>query len=471
MPVTRRAQSIPIVCALLSLAITVSISAQISIDIETNMSDTQEEISDSTKHKHLILGPLEIGPITGLTTIWHPAPDQESLIPLGSTLLLRQPVQAHHTVLWEGAQEIERTDTYSLAQCVMDQLDTFTVICNVIQSPGDYKTQMCVFQTTDYPTNRILVMPSTPTCQPLMLTDESPIDVALDAYFNHPFSTIHSKDGAHFVSAVNTPINLNSFVFPSGFAPLLEWRVNGEPVFIGANTTHEFDLPGTYSLQAGPPTAIVRPHEFTFETYAVHITSFTVPGDPDYASTHIPENRPVTFYAQTDPPGYENYIRWHAATKFGETFPVVGEGPSFTVEFIEPNGLDQSGDLWQWIGVRADSAQRGQDQKAVLVTAGTCPFPKRCIPNEDSCVYDIVFVVAIPGASAPCPNRAARGNTMCIAPCPPPVRGNCPFGVIVILDVDGDGTPDCRITANQGNAACAACPTGSLRVLSQDPTW
>ena len=472
LPCTLRIRSRVIVSISIVAAAVSTVSAQEFLSpADGTRPNTNEAVSTTSKNNSPAIEPMEIGPIPGLTTTWHRAPSNDALIPRGTILLVRQPTTNGSRVVWQGAEEIERTPTHSLAHCTMDQLDSYSVTCTVIPTAGEPKVQACVFQTTDYPTDSILVLPGVPTGRPFTITEDSSTEDALDAYFDSTVSTLHTKGDGNFVAATGTPVKLNTFVFPAGFAPLIEWQIDDTPAFIGANATHQFRTPGPYTLKAASPDPIVRPHEFTFEIYHAIITSFDVPGVRKYNSHDFPTDTPVTFYAQTNPPGYEQYIQWIAATKFGETFPVIGSGPSFTVEFIDPYGIDNSGNAWLWAGVRADNASRGQDQKAPEINAVSCPFPERCIPNEDSCVYTITQVNPIPGASAACPNRANVGNTMCIAPCPPPVRGNCPFGVIVILDVDDDGTPDCRIAANQGNAACAACPSGSLRVLSNDPAW
>ena len=59
---------------------------------------------------------LEIGPIEGLTTVWHPAPDATS-VPFGATVLFRAEASPTAIVTWSGAVEIGRDDTWSTALC------------------------------------------------------------------------------------------------------------------------------------------------------------------------------------------------------------------------------------------------------------------------------------------------------------------------------------------------------------------
>src|SRR3954452_16767209 len=58
---------------------------------------------------------LEIGPVEGLTTLWHPAPVRTA-IPLGATVQLRIMVPLSWSVRWTGAGEIDRNIGRSTAE-------------------------------------------------------------------------------------------------------------------------------------------------------------------------------------------------------------------------------------------------------------------------------------------------------------------------------------------------------------------
>ena len=81
----------------------------------------------------------------------------------------------------------------------------------------------------------------------------------------------------------------------------------------------------------------------------------------------VPEGVPVTFTAVTEPPGYEEDITWLATTKYGTGVPILGRGPTFTTQFDNTFGPHPDGGLWQWLGVKADNAAAGQDQKTLEI--------------------------------------------------------------------------------------------------------
>ena len=164
-------------------------------------------------------------------------------------------------------------------------------------------------------------------------------------------------------------------VDPPGFAPLIEWRYDGQPLGappasfslvmdwssegMGATATRHFTLIGNHTIEVGP---LMNPDQIEIETYSVTITSHISGEDI------IPEGEPVVFIAETDPPGYEDEITWLSSTKYGTAVPILGEGPIFIAEFNDTWGPHPDGGNWQWLGVKGDTATAGQDQKTGCCT-------------------------------------------------------------------------------------------------------
>jgi hypothetical protein len=170
------------------------------------------------------------------------------------------------------------------------------------------------------------------------------------------------SEAADLVTAANTPLLLQTRPVADprftarenrGLGALLEWRHEGEA--IGLMEASRALSKGIHALEAGPPGA---PACYEVLTYEVELQA-TSAGVWE-------EDQLLTFVAQTDPPGWEEEIRWLAATKYGVAWPLLGRGPTFTTRFSGTfgPGTPGRGGFWQWLGVRADSAVLGQDQKA-----------------------------------------------------------------------------------------------------------
>jgi len=152
------------------------------------------------------------------------------------------------------------------------------------------------------------------------------------------------------------------------------------------------------------------------DTYKVSITSHQIGRDA------ISDDVPVTFVAKTDPPGHEQDITWISSTKFGIAEPVVGHGPTFTVEFHSTVGLDDPVTPSTWLGVRADNAVLVQDQ-FIFGEVDTCTAIS-CPPAMQYCEFEVVWI----NDHADC---AAEGlvlhSVACVGPCPFDVApGDCP---------------------------------------------
>ncbi len=192
---------------------------------------------------------------------------------------------------------------------------------------------------------------------PIEIDENLPPDVlneqTMSYYFGESIARlIDLGDGAYRTSA-NRTVHGSVDVDPPGFAPLMEWRIDNEPVLLGATAALRFgtnDI-GNHAVGVGPTgTSEV----IEIETYSVTITNLT-------GEDFIPDGESVIFIAETDPPGYEAEITWLSSTKYGVAIPVLGEGPVFVARFDDTWGVDADGDPFQWLSVKADNTAFGQD--------------------------------------------------------------------------------------------------------------
>ena len=296
---------------------------------------------------------LEIGPVAGLTTAFHPAPVRTA-IPLGVTVQLRIKAPFSSTVVWTGAREIDRNPGGSTAEVKFDSLGS-RIVSVVTDDPYEgHLEETSVFDV-------INTTPATIGFDPINL---SALRVTADAIVIDPLKANASSLGFffrsssiaalrkvgedHFRTSINRSLLLEAVIQPSAIAPLVEWRLDGIPQrHLGSPVRLEIYTTGPHTLSAGPLGA---EKSVQIDTYRVRITSHQ-PGDD------IPEGLLVTFTAETDPPGFESDITWLASTKFGTAQPWTATGPQFTVAFH--NSVGASG---RWIGVRADNAVLGFDR-------------------------------------------------------------------------------------------------------------
>lgn len=319
--------------------------------------------------------PLLLEPIEGLTTLIHPAPD-ETGVPIGTALFFRQPAPADAEVVWVGAVEIDRTTTESTAECRPVTLGDAVVHAIVYASDGTMiEDNKCTLHVMNIPLEEIKVGPVVPTVGAVDFDEDSSFDVTWQ-YFSgesiakltqlvDPFAGTDRRfgkprpKGSHrYATSVGRTVTLNATIDPIEYAPLMAWRVAGLAERLVPQTSQAFNNVGTQVIEYGP---LDNPAWITIETYNVEIISHATSEDI------IPEGEPITFTAVTDPPGYEDEIMWLSSTKYGTGSAVAGTGPSFTVQFDDTFGID---DDFQWLGVKADNASFGQDQKPLR----TCPI-------------------------------------------------------------------------------------------------
>jgi hypothetical protein len=299
-----------------------------------------------------------LGPVAGLTEGWHVAPDRTA-VPTGTLLTLQVVMTSGSHVRWRGAIEIDREPTRSTAVCPLEREGVFTIETEV-EHDGKIVTDRAVFEVVPIPAESVRVTAIGVRTEALAI-DESLSEAELNAltmrhYFGDSIAAVRRTGEDQYRTSIDHFIELKAATDPPQFAPLAEWRLNGEPVALGEEARIGLHEVGTHSISAG---AEGRDREVSVDTYAVSIVSHE-PGDL------LPDGEPIVFVARTDPPGFESEITWLSSTKYGTATPVMGAGPVFIVKFDGTFGEDGH----QWKGVKADQATQGQDQKLGLCCFG-----------------------------------------------------------------------------------------------------
>ena len=335
---------------------------------------------------------LEIGPIEGLTTAWHQAPEGTS-IPVGLNLLFRTKATPTDTVTWTGAIEISRNDTWSTAICFLASPGDELVRAVVSSAQESYADEIR-FNVVNIPLELITVSPISVGPDPMEIDESLPPEelnqITMAYYFGKSIAAISPVGEGLYRTSINRLIPLQVTVMPQGFGPLIEWRVDGYAAKLGVSVEQALDEIGLHTISAGPPAG---EQTIDVETYEVIITSHVSGEDI------IPEGEPVVFTAVTDPPGYEDDITWLSSTLYGTGYPLLGEGPVFIAEFNDTWGPHPDGGQWQWLGAKADNVAFGQDQKL-------CLNPCECYPGLDRDNCGLLSACILGG----CTNRRVNGK-------------------------------------------------------------
>ncbi len=298
-------------------------------------------------------GSLRIGPIPGLTTVWHVAPETMS-IPVGTTLTFKTRVPAGASLAWTGATELVNGD-WSFAECSLDETGSYTVRVTTVFPNGSEVGESVVIDVVATTVEQIRVSPIRASVAAVTL-DPSDLNASTQEYFfGSSIAELRKVSSTRYRTSTNRPVRLSVEVEPASFASLMEWRIPGRPPRLGRVRQVSHQVPARQWIEVGPPAN--SPAVF-LETYRVKITS--------HVSDHdvIPQGVPVTFTALTEPSGYEDEITWLASTKYGSSDPVLGQGPEFTVRFYDTWGPHPLFDEpFQWLGVKADGTVYNQDQK------------------------------------------------------------------------------------------------------------
>lgn len=288
---------------------------------------------------------VEIGPVTGWTTTWHPAPLVISA-PLGTTLQLRVRVPPGGDALWTGAREVETLQGRSVSEVSLTDSNVRQVEVQVVGSSGEFEAHTLTFEPYALAGNPAFERPRL-VVEPLAIDAGNPNASTMALYFQgSSIAALGTPEPGVYRTSTNRWITLESRVTPEALAPLVEWRLDGKVLpQLGTRVRLQVFTTGRHTLAAGTSDSV------TLETYRVRLTS-------PRRGEIIPTETPVTFTAVTDPPGFESEITWLASTKYGHCEPLLGLGPEFTTTFSQTVGESGS-----WLGVRADDAILGLDRK------------------------------------------------------------------------------------------------------------
>ncbi len=396
---------------------------------------------------------LVFGPVPGFTTAPHAVPEN-LVLPSGSVvpfcLLGRdgQPLPA----TWRGTQP--ETIIGEVASFRVQPARTLWIEVEALGTGEVYTCEVLPLSVTPASLRvRANVRPAMPL-EAGQLTDN---DGRVDAYFHQPsVGELFYEDG-RYISSTGQPLALDVEValdygdviaepigaVARGLRNLVEWRVQGRAIGVGA-AQFAFRRVGARQIAAGPPD-----HEtlFDFETYAVSISTD--------AEGLWPDGTPIAFRATTRPPGYEPYVRWLAATKYGSAEPVLGAGPDFSVLFEDTFGHPEPGVSFKWVGVRADTASLGQDEEF----EDRCIYELVCLQGDPADVLATGLALGALRANSDCPNGTCSSGFRTIIGDPNgPVCAEWDLVECSTLQVpDVPGTP--------GGCACS-CDPGCLASLA-----
>lgn len=291
---------------------------------------------------------LELGPVDGFTTIWHPAP-VATAVPLGATLRFRTRLPGTGSVQWAGAVEVERT-AWSIAEVTLEMPGAHRVAMRIPDGTGGVIEEAIELDIRALPPGGVTISPISITVNPVDLSRVPSNSATLRHFFrDESIAQLTEVAADHYRTSMNRWMTLSASVEPAAFAPLVEWRLDGVAQrHLGAPVRLAVFAARSFEIAAGPgePAPAVR-----LDTYRVRITSHA-------RRTRIPDETAVTFTAVTDPPGHESEISWLASTKHGTAVPLTGRGPEFTTLFLSTVG--EEGD--RWLGVKADAAKVAQDE-------------------------------------------------------------------------------------------------------------
>lgn len=310
---------------------------------------------------------LEIGPVPGLTTDWHAAPI-ETGIPLGETVELRLEAGTWDPVEWTGAREIERDGVYSVARVHIAHPGSQQVTVKATTRLGHERIETVTFYGVDLGLTPLTLSPIQVSVDEIVIDPANPNASTMRYFFRPQSIALLVTVGAdHYRTSVNRWMTFAVNVEPAKLAPLVEWTVNGEVLKpLGARV--ELMVYGAleHAIAAGGDAAWSP--QVRLDTYSVRITE-------DTRNQRIVDGVPITYRAETDPPGFESEVAWLASTKYGTCSPDRGTGPEFTTVFS-----NTAGPQGQWLGVRVGNESLSQDLK---LPGGGFMFPGRAEDLEE----------------------------------------------------------------------------------------
>jgi hypothetical protein len=117
-------------------------------------------------------GKLWIGPIPGLTSTWHLAPERVS-IPIGSGVLRFQSrVPEGASVVWRGATEGARRGEWTSAVCHVTEVGRHVVTVQYVRPDGTKLADRCVFDAVRIRPEQIEFSPVQASVYPVDLDED-----------------------------------------------------------------------------------------------------------------------------------------------------------------------------------------------------------------------------------------------------------------------------------------------------------
>ena len=308
---------------------------------------------------------IEIGPIPGWTTGWHFLDETLTLaVPRGSLIQLRCPLMGGD-VTWQGIERSWHDQGYSYAICPTAIPGSVEIYANVVD--GDplpekaIRGTYCRFNVLDVDLNAVRLDDARITEESWALDNFSTNQETMNVFFGQGSVSHVLKVGQdQYHTSTGKELFLLANLNVASLSPLIEWRIDGQPVRLGSRVRETLNGPGVHIISVGPPSLH---RDLRIEAYSVRIIN------PPHGEA-IPLDEPVTLRAVSEPPGFESEIVWVASTKYGRVYPVQGFGPEFTVHFSEVslNGF-------QWMGVRAGNAILEIDGSVISTCLAGCGAP------------------------------------------------------------------------------------------------
>lgn len=361
---------------------------------------------------------LAVGPIEGLTTVWHAMPERV-VAPVGADLVFRCRVPSQVVVRWDGATESGRTENGSFASYRVEAAGLKQIEVRLADSEDDQlsrrtRAHTIIVEGVDVSGQGIRVEPISASAAPIELDESTPSREAMRYLFGGSTGEFEEIGPASYRTSVDREIDLRLEVTPAAFAPMIEWRIDRVPVSLGDNASVAIDQPGLHVVSAGPPGLQA---EIRITTYEVFV----------HGPNAIPAGEPVTFSATTRPRGFEDRITWVAGSLYGTATPVLGKGASFVVQFDNVIGPNQD----QCYGVRADNQASIVD----VLTPNRCIYVITCIKGSLNCadcatlVGDSAYANVACLGDGDCLQNAANGCVEGTTDCPSDPLGKCTVGL------------------------------------------
>lgn len=338
---------------------------------------------------------LEIGPIQGLTTLWHRAPVLTA-VPLKRTLKFR--VRSLGPASWTGARVVRQGMEWSIAEFRPTETGEHIVMVEFARPDGERVREASTLEVVDVDPRSISIGDIRLSGKDISIDADNPNASSMRYYFRNESIARVSRIGPdHFRTSTNRWFTLEAETEPRGFSPLIEWRHDGTPLRDLGTIRMQVFPARAHTISAGP---VESRAEVRLDTYMVFITSHRQ-GDS------IPERSPITFRAVTHPPGYEEEITWLASTKYGSCDPPIGQGPEWTVEFRNTVGAEG-----RWLGVKADNAVFDNDDKGALPS----PFDTLGALRESTtqALIQAADSFGISSCDPPCPGQICCADGSCV---------------------------------------------------------